>query len=98
VLAMLIAAALLMTTTSTGGGHWLARAGKLAEVYGAYVWANLALTAALGLVLWRQRHAAGQSPVPTPAAAVRVGRLRTRARAQWPVPDAATVEMGQHSA
>jgi alpha-1,2-mannosyltransferase len=59
VLAMLIAAAVLMTATSSGG-HLMARLGKLAEVYGAYVWANLALTAALGIVLWQQNRSARQ--------------------------------------
>jgi alpha-1,2-mannosyltransferase len=63
VLAMLIAVALLMTATSTGGAHWLARAGKIAQVYGAYVWANVALTAALALVLWRHKGPVGQ-PAP----------------------------------
>jgi alpha-1,2-mannosyltransferase len=60
VVLMLVLAALLMTATSTGGGHWLVRAGKLAQVYGAYVWANLAMTAALAIVLWRQNQAARQ--------------------------------------
>jgi alpha-1,2-mannosyltransferase len=68
VLAMLIAAALLMTATSSGG-HLMARIGKLAEVYGAYVWANVALTAALGVVLWQQNRSARQALVAPHSAA-----------------------------
>jgi alpha-1,2-mannosyltransferase len=55
VIAMLIAAAVLMTATTTGWSSSLERVGKLAQVYGAYVWANLALTAALVVVLRQQR-------------------------------------------
>src|SRR5579862_2787787 len=63
VIAMLIAAALLMATTTTGWSRSLERAGKLAQVYGAYVWANLALTAALVVVL---RHQLSRcSPLPS---------------------------------
>jgi len=51
VIAMLVAAALLMAATSTGLSTSLERGGKLAQVYGAYVWANLALAAALAVVL-----------------------------------------------
>jgi hypothetical protein len=54
VIAMLIAAALLMASTSTGWSRSLERGGKLAQVYGAYVWANLALTAALAVILRQQ--------------------------------------------
>jgi hypothetical protein len=64
-IAVLAAVALLMTSTSTGWTRSMAWAGKLAEVYGAYVWANLALTAALVVVLRRQRVAARQvQPAP----------------------------------
>jgi alpha-1,2-mannosyltransferase len=73
VVAMLVLAALLMTATGTGGGHVLARIGKIAEVYGAYVGANLALVAALGVVLWRQNRAVAQAaiaPATTKSAAV----------------------------
>jgi hypothetical protein len=44
---------LLMTTTSTGLVGQLERAAKLAQVYGAYVWAYLLLTAALVVLLRR---------------------------------------------
>src|SRR5204863_9373742 len=54
VVAMLAASALLMAATSTGWSRSLERAGKLAQVYGAYVWANLALVTALAVIL-RQR-------------------------------------------
>jgi hypothetical protein len=60
VLTMLVATALLMTATGSGG-HLLARIGKIAEVYGAYVWANLALTAALAVVLGQQKRMAAQA-------------------------------------
>ena len=59
VIAMLIAAAVLMTATTTGWSSSLERMGKMAQVYGAYVWANLALTAALVVVL-RQPHVGRQ--------------------------------------
>jgi hypothetical protein len=54
VIAMLIASALLMALTSTGWSRSWERVGKLAQVYGAYVWANLTLTAALAVVLRQQ--------------------------------------------
>jgi hypothetical protein len=76
VLAALIVVALLMTTTGTGGGHWLVRTGKLAQVYGAYVWANLVLTAALAVVLWGQNRPARQSlPAPDQRGACKVQAL-----------------------
>ncbi len=53
-IATLAAAALLMAATSTGWSVSLERIGKLAQVYGAYVWANLLLTAALVVVLRQQ--------------------------------------------
>jgi hypothetical protein len=46
-----LAAALLMLATSTGLHDDLDRLGKLAQVYGAYVWAYMLLTAALFVVL-----------------------------------------------
>src|SRR5205823_14737604 len=52
----LAAVVLLMTTTSTGLVEDLERTAKLAQVYGAYVWAYLLLVAAL-VVLLRQRAA-----------------------------------------
>jgi len=54
VIAVLIAAFLLMATTSTGWSKSLERFGKLAQVYGAYVWANLILAAALIAILHQQ--------------------------------------------
>ncbi|HYV38143.1 MAG TPA: glycosyltransferase family 87 protein [Gemmataceae bacterium] len=64
VIGAMAVAALLMASTSTGWGKSVAgsgalaesleRMGKLAQVYGAYVGANLALTLALVLVLRRQ--------------------------------------------
>ena len=53
------------------------RAGKLAQVYGAYVWANFALTAALAVVLWRQKQAAGQALRGEGTAFWRLVRYRT---------------------
>jgi hypothetical protein len=55
VIAMLVLNGLLMASTTTGVTRDLTWAGKLAQVYGAYVWANLALTAALAVVLSRRR-------------------------------------------
>jgi hypothetical protein len=55
VIITLAAAALCMAATSTGWSSSLERIGKLTQVYGAYVWANLALTVALVVVLRQQR-------------------------------------------
>jgi len=58
VIGALAAATLLMLTTSTGPqGDDLSVMGKLAQVYGAYVWAYILLVAALAVVL-RDRGAA----------------------------------------
>jgi alpha-1,2-mannosyltransferase len=54
--AALVAVAALMTATATVPG--LERWGKLAEVYGAYVWAYLVLLSALAALLWRRQTAA----------------------------------------
>jgi hypothetical protein len=59
----LAAVALLMTSTSTGLSPSLNRLGKLAQVYGAYVWANLLLVAAL-VTLLRQRQEPSGEPFP----------------------------------
>jgi len=53
VIAGIVIAALLMLTTSTGLSNGLDRAGKLAQVYGAYVWAYLALGTGLMIVTAR---------------------------------------------
>jgi hypothetical protein len=61
-IASLSAAFLLITSTGTTGIRALAffdEVGKQAQVYGAYVWANLVLVAALVVVLRRQ----GEAPV-----------------------------------
>jgi len=50
----LSAVVLLMTTTSTGLVDDLERAAKLAQAYGAYVWAYVLLAAALVVILRRQ--------------------------------------------
>jgi hypothetical protein len=47
----LVAVVLLMLATSTGYGERLDRAAKLAQTYGAYVWAYLLLLAALVVML-----------------------------------------------
>ncbi len=47
----LVAVVLLMTTTSTGVEDDWKRAAKIAQVYGAYVWAYLLLMAALVVIL-----------------------------------------------
>jgi hypothetical protein len=63
--------ALLMATTSTGLVGPLDRAAKLAQVYGAYVWAYLLLAAAL-IVQLRRRDDVAVAPVhaePRPLAA-----------------------------
>lgn len=78
VIAMLIVSALLMTSTSTGWSRQFVRYGKLAQVYGAYVWANFALVAALALILWRQRVAQRQEQHE---ASARVVQYRT---GPWP--------------
>jgi hypothetical protein len=52
----LAAVVLLMTTTSTGLVDDLERPAKLAQTYGAYVWAYLLLVAAIVVVLRRQGH------------------------------------------
>jgi hypothetical protein len=55
-IATLALVVVLMTTTSTGLVDRLERAAKLAQVYGAYVWACLLLTAALVVLLrWGER-------------------------------------------
>jgi hypothetical protein len=51
----LTAVVLLMTTTSTGLVDHLERAAKLAQAYGAYVWAYVLLAAALVVLLQRER-------------------------------------------
>jgi alpha-1,2-mannosyltransferase len=51
VMISVVLAALLMLTTSTGLTNSLDRAGKLAQVYGAYVWAYLALATGLVVLL-----------------------------------------------
>jgi hypothetical protein len=54
---------LLMTTTSTGLLDHLERAAKLAQVYGAYIWAYLLLMAALIVLLKRGEPAAAEGEV-----------------------------------
>ena len=63
VISALIAAALLMASTSTGWSAALERFGKLTQVYGAYVWANLLLSATLMVVL-RQEVMASRLRMP----------------------------------
>jgi hypothetical protein len=58
----LLLAALLMTATGTGLDE---RAGKLAQVYGGYLWANLLLAGSL-IVLLRCQKANGQDTEETP--------------------------------
>jgi alpha-1,2-mannosyltransferase len=55
----LAAVVLLMTTTSTGLVEELERAAKLAQAYGAYVWAYLLLAAALVVLLKTPRAEGG---------------------------------------
>jgi hypothetical protein len=50
-IASLVAVVLLMASTSTSLAGALDGAAKLAQVYGAYVWANLILVAALVVLL-----------------------------------------------
>jgi hypothetical protein len=61
-IALLLAAVLLQASASTGLNKELIRAGKLAQVYGVYAWANLAVVAALAVVLRRQQVASRQPP------------------------------------
>jgi hypothetical protein len=79
-LGSLLAALLLMTSTSTTG-WWkrLDEAAKMAQVYGAYVWAYLVLAAALVVILRRAAKVEGlpqtavtaESQFPTPTLPVR---------------------------
>jgi hypothetical protein len=80
-------AVLLMTATGTGLPGISERAGKLAEVYGAYLWAHLVLVAAL-VVLLRCRDGAAQGDS---TAAYHVDKRRLvvtagldRGRLPWP--------------
>lgn len=52
--ATLAVALILMTSTSTGVFNGHDQLGKLAQVYGAYVWAYLVLLVALLVLLWRK--------------------------------------------
>jgi hypothetical protein len=62
VIGSLVAAAVLMLMTGTGLFDKADRVGKLAQVYGAYVWANLILLVCLlALLGWKGRGAAGLS-------------------------------------
>jgi hypothetical protein len=70
---VLVAAAALMTATATVPG--LERWGKLAEVYGAYVWAHLLLLGALAGLLWRRRAAATAALAAPPRMAVLAFRV-----------------------
>jgi alpha-1,2-mannosyltransferase len=60
VIAMLIVAAVCMAATASGWSKSLDRVSKLAQVYGAYVWANLALASALAALLYEQRRLSRQ--------------------------------------
>jgi hypothetical protein len=66
---------LLMTTTSTGLVNDLERAAKLAQTYGAYVWAYVLLAAALVVVLKQPQGL----PIPQPAGGLRGPRRRFQA-------------------
>jgi hypothetical protein len=50
-IALVVAVVILTTATGTGLSGKLDRLGKLAQVYGGYVWAHLLLLAALGMLL-----------------------------------------------
>jgi hypothetical protein len=58
----LVAGALLMLSTITGLDDQHDRVGKLAQVYGAYVWAFLLLTAAMFVVLFQTRSSDAGTP------------------------------------
>jgi hypothetical protein len=107
--ATLAASFLLMSSTTTGVGKPLhgdptaletlllgvGRAGKLAQVYGAYLWANVALTAALAVVLRRQQLVARQAvPEPDPVPN-QVLHLRAKVWTSEPEPVAEPVEAGE---
>src|SRR5438876_10301938 len=69
----LVAVTLLMASTSTSLLQPLDYAAKLAQVYGAYVWANLVLVAAIVVLLRRPEDAVASasgctSPQPSLAA------------------------------
>ena len=53
---------LLMLSTSTGVFAGWDRAGKLAQVYGAYVWTCVLLTAALAVILRQPDEAISRRP------------------------------------
>jgi alpha-1,2-mannosyltransferase len=67
VIGMLIVAALCMAATASGWSRSLDRASILAQVYGAYVWANIALASALAVLLHQQlRHSRLRAKRPKP--------------------------------
>jgi hypothetical protein len=99
---MLAASFLLMSSTSTGVSKpsqqdpssletlLLVRGGKLAQVYGVYLWANVALVAALAVILRRQQlesRAAATAEPTTQVVHVRA-TVWTGERREQPIPDA----------
>jgi alpha-1,2-mannosyltransferase len=89
---ILLVAALLMMSTGTGWTKEMTRMGKMAQVYGAYVWANLALAAGLAVVLYKHRIPAW-ALVGGDTAAPAVFYARTRA-----LPDAARCNLEMRAA
>jgi hypothetical protein len=73
---VLVTVAALMTSTATVPGF--ERWGKLAEVYGAYVWAYLLLLAALAALLWNRQPATGGAPAGPSRIAVLAYRILIR--------------------
>jgi hypothetical protein len=65
VVVTLVLAGLLMMSTGTGWGKDMSRWGKLAQVYGAYVWVNLLLAGALAFVLYKHRVSAPSPELST---------------------------------
>jgi heme exporter protein D len=81
VIATLIIVVLLMASTSTGWSRSFDRVGELAQVYGAYVWANLALVIALVVVL-RCDFLSARRQVLSEVSQVSAARKRGAARKQ----------------